>query len=201
MLRPASADELDATQREQLRIAWEYYSGDDEDPVKLVAENPNWFELWTVVEGDKPVFDYVHFPPDQGTLFYAGSKAPTGIRVIQFGWDVEDEDAPNEAGLDLEAVAEALSTAWSDRPEPPPRPKPASTVQKSAPEKAPAKKRAAKKTAAKKGAAKKTAAKKGAAKKPAAKKPAAKKPAAKKGAAKKSAPKKTAAKKTARAKR
>lgn len=114
--RPKSSKELTATECEQLVKAWEYYSGDVEDAERLVSENPEWFELWSVEHDERPEFDYWHLPPDSGTLFYAGEAVPTGIRVIQFGWDVV-EDLASRSGADMEALAEKLDEAWRVRRE------------------------------------------------------------------------------------
>jgi len=111
---PKSAAELTPTQREQLVKAWEFYAGEVEDADKLVADNAEWFQLWSVTRDGKPAFDYWHLPPDSGTLFYAGEAAPTGIRVIQFGWDVA-EDTPARPGVDLESLTGELDKAWRAR--------------------------------------------------------------------------------------
>jgi hypothetical protein len=118
---PTSVEELTDVQREQLRIAWEYYSGDDEDPQKLVADNPGWFQQWTVERDGKPAFDYWHLPPDSGTLFYAGEAVPTGIRVIQFGWDVAEPDVEVRPGIDLDELARELDAAFRAAKGLPPR--------------------------------------------------------------------------------
>jgi len=111
---PSSDGQLSAIERGQLVRAWEYYCGDIVDAERLVAENPEWFELWGVEQQGRMQFDYWHIPPDSGTLFYAGEVVPTGIRVVQFGWDVV-EYPKARSPEDMENLAQMLADAWRAR--------------------------------------------------------------------------------------
>jgi len=210
---PKTVEELSAPEREQLHMAWKLYAGEDRSASELITENSGWFELWTVEQDGRPVFDYWHMPPDSGTLFYTGEAAPTGIQVIQFGWDVPAPETPTKPGVNLKLLAKELSRTWrtmlgwapeaedDDDEEPDwdgPRVLVASKeIARRAVRSAVGKKAAPRKVAPRKAAPRKVAPKKLAPKKVAPKKVAPKKVAPKKAAPKKAAPKKAAPKKAA----
>jgi hypothetical protein len=110
--KPKTVDELSKPQRAQLQKAWEAYSGDLEDPAKLVADNPGWFELWRVERVGVAAYDFWHMPPDNGRLFLAGRAKPAGISMIQFSFDGDGGDT---LGPKLAKLLPELEAGWKAR--------------------------------------------------------------------------------------
>jgi hypothetical protein len=211
-------EELNPTEREQLRVAGRFYDGDDRSAAErlaggVVEGDGSLFdtELWKVVDGDRHLYDAWFYMGDSGTFFRAGTTEDVAM-VIQGGLECEDPvirgqlgPAMVEASLlpesdasyaEFAAALEAQGGGGSA--EQPPKGKGGA---KQAASKAPAKKAPAKKAPAKKAPAKKAAPKKAAPKKAPAKKAPAKKAPAKKAPAKKAPAKKGSAKKPAAAKK
>ena len=204
-------EELNPTEREQLRVAGRFYDGDDRSAAErlaggVVEGDGSLFdtELWKVVDGDRHLYDAWFYMGDSGTFFRAGTTEDVAM-VIQGGLECEDPGlrgqlgpAMVEASLLPEAdasyaeFAAALAAQGGGGPAEEP-PKGGATQAKAPAKRAPAKKAPAKKAPAKKAPAKKAPAKKAPAKKAPAKKPLAKKAPAKKGSAKKAPVKKAAA--------
>ncbi len=194
----SAIEELNPTEREQLRVAGKLYDGVDRPAADRLADGVDEgdgslfdTELWKVVDGDRHLYDAWFYMSDSGTFFRAGTTEVTA-EIIQCGLECDDPSIRAQLGPAMvearllpqsdSAYAEFAALLTEQQ---------AGGAGGRAPKKATAKKPAATKPA------KKAAAKKPAAKKPAAKKPAAKKAAAKKAAAKKAA-KKPAAKKPAK---